>query len=267
MQKNYSNEDCYDILRIEYDCSWPEVRKSYKTLIQKWHPDRFTDDLEGKNTATSKIKELNLAYQQLENYYKEHGILPDLEYGQNEPELHSSMYSGEADNINADTKQQFNESCDYSSQPGKTYLRERYILVTVLVIVLAVIYTDFTSQLNSSKTSLKSKQQSDPKPAYNRQSNSRPVPEDSLLFLKDKNNAMKETPDDQSFFTYGATMGEVINSQGAPDIIDNNIWYYGKSEVHFKDGLVIKWKHDHNHPLHARVVVKNTIYNKHKLNK
>ena len=264
MQKSYSYEDCYEILRIEYGCSWAEVRKSYKSLIQKWHPDRFSDDLDGKNTATSKIKELNLAYQQLDNYYKEHGALPEMEYSQYEPELRSSMYAGETEIINEDTKQEVNDSCDFSSQPGKTYLRKRYILATILVIVLAANYTDFTTQSNSFKTSLRPKQHSDPKPAHGRQNNSRPAPEEPSLFLKDNNNAMYENMDDQSFFFFFSTMGKVINYQGAPDKIDNNIWYYGKSEVHFKDGLVIKWKHDHNHPLRARAIVTNTIYNDHK---
>jgi hypothetical protein len=63
------------------------------------------------------------------------------------------------------------------------------------------------------------------------------------------------------YFTYGATIGEVISVQGPPDRINSNIWYYGHSEVHFKDGVVVKWKHDFSHPLKARIKLKSTISN------
>ena len=43
------------------------------------------------------------------------------------------------------------------------------------------------------------------------------------------------------YFTYGDTPGKVYEVQGVPSKINGDIWYYGKSEVHFSKGRVSFW--------------------------
>ena len=54
----------YDILGISTTATNAEIKKAYKTLVKKYHPDVFDGD---KSVADSKIKQLNEAYEVLSN--------------------------------------------------------------------------------------------------------------------------------------------------------------------------------------------------------
>lgn len=54
------------------------------------------------------------------------------------------------------------------------------------------------------------------------------------------------------YFTYGSTLGEVVLIQGPPDKTIGDVWFYGESEIHFEDGLVIEWLRTANNPLKVR---------------
>ncbi len=54
----------YDILGISNTATNSEIKKAYKTLVKKYHPDVFEGD---KSVADSKIKQLNEAYEVLSN--------------------------------------------------------------------------------------------------------------------------------------------------------------------------------------------------------
>ena len=54
--------DYYSILGVERKASDEEVKKAYKTLAKKWHPDKNPDNQE---VATRKFKEVSEAYQVL----------------------------------------------------------------------------------------------------------------------------------------------------------------------------------------------------------
>ena len=53
--------DYYEVLEVSKDCSGAELKKSYRKLAMKYHPDRNPDDKE----AEEKFKEVNEAYQVL----------------------------------------------------------------------------------------------------------------------------------------------------------------------------------------------------------
>jgi len=53
--------DYYEVLEVSRDCSGTELKKSYRKLAMKYHPDRNPDDKE----AEDKFKEVNEAYQVL----------------------------------------------------------------------------------------------------------------------------------------------------------------------------------------------------------
>ena len=54
----------YEILGIPENATEKEIKKSYKALVKRYHPDVFQGD---KNLAENKIKELNEAYETLSN--------------------------------------------------------------------------------------------------------------------------------------------------------------------------------------------------------
>lgn len=77
--------DFYEILEVQRNATSAEIKKSYKKLAKKYHPDLNPDDKEAEN----KFKEINIAYEVLsdenkrENYdrYGEDGIKGDFSGG------------------------------------------------------------------------------------------------------------------------------------------------------------------------------------------
>ena len=56
-------KDFYEILGLKKGASDEEIKKAYKSLVKKWHPDRWVNGTdEEKRTAETKIKEINEAY-------------------------------------------------------------------------------------------------------------------------------------------------------------------------------------------------------------
>lgn len=69
-QKDFDNikdiNHYYSILGLSNDASIDEIKKAYKTLISKYHPDRFANlSVEFQEIAERKSKEINEAYSQL----------------------------------------------------------------------------------------------------------------------------------------------------------------------------------------------------------
>ena len=54
-----SQKDYYEILGVSKDATPEEIRKAYKKLAIKWHPDKHVDD---KKEAEEKFKEIAGAY-------------------------------------------------------------------------------------------------------------------------------------------------------------------------------------------------------------
>ncbi|NQV14864.1 J domain-containing protein [bacterium] len=54
------------------------------------------------------------------------------------------------------------------------------------------------------------------------------------------------------YFTTGSFVQEVINLQGAPDVILGNRWSYGEAFVQFDADTVIYWENDESNRLYAR---------------
>src|SRR4051794_31109881 len=69
-----SKKKYYDILGVSEDASETEIKKAYRKLALKWHPDRWVGKPESeKKVAEEKFKEINEA----------HGVLSDPKKRQN----------------------------------------------------------------------------------------------------------------------------------------------------------------------------------------
>ena len=55
--------DPFKVLHVEQGASGGEVRKAYRELARRWHPDRFADGPE-RMWAEQRMIEINLAYQE-----------------------------------------------------------------------------------------------------------------------------------------------------------------------------------------------------------
>lgn len=246
MEKSQSLKDCYDVLNINIDCNWDDLKKSYRRLIQKCHPDRFKDEND-KEVATKKLKDLNIAYKQLSNYYRKHGTLP---LSIPAPTEHNKNQSNRKKDTVPPAKK----------QPLQTQRKKTLPLVLIIIFIpvtgifiypnldsiVISFYDLFESQDKYQATKNKEPKKSNPVTSTYKTDEISPY-QDSFGNEQLTNTLKKEN----KFFTYGSTIGEVILIQGPPEKIEGEIWYYGESEVHFKDGLVIDWFRNSNNPLKA----------------
>ena len=64
--------DPYKVLGISQDASDEEIKKAYRALARKYHPDKYRDsDL--ADLASEKMKEINAAYEEIQNIRKNGG--------------------------------------------------------------------------------------------------------------------------------------------------------------------------------------------------
>lgn len=61
-KKNKKKMDYYTILDVTKAATADDIRKSYRKLALKWHPDRNKGDPDKENEAKKKFKEINEAY-------------------------------------------------------------------------------------------------------------------------------------------------------------------------------------------------------------
>lgn len=57
--------DPYEVLGVRRDASAADIKKAYRTLAKKYHPDNFTDANQ-RATAEEKMKEINAAYERIQ---------------------------------------------------------------------------------------------------------------------------------------------------------------------------------------------------------
>jgi len=52
----------YAVLGLKPGASLQEVKQQFKTLVRRWHPDRYTNDPQGKTEANDRLRVINNAY-------------------------------------------------------------------------------------------------------------------------------------------------------------------------------------------------------------
>ena len=58
VEKRYS-----ELLEVPIGASWAEVKESYRKLLNRYHPDRFSDNAEKQKVANNLVIQINEAYQ------------------------------------------------------------------------------------------------------------------------------------------------------------------------------------------------------------
>ncbi|MBN2443286.1 MAG: DnaJ domain-containing protein [Spirochaetales bacterium] len=67
LKKDYAN------LEVEFQAPFSEVKKSYKKLLTKYHPDRFANNPKKLKIATEISKKINQSFQLIRDYEKKRG--------------------------------------------------------------------------------------------------------------------------------------------------------------------------------------------------
>jgi deoxyribodipyrimidine photolyase len=64
----------FQTLEVSPGTSFTEVKKAYKEMVKKHHPDQFMQDPEKHQSATKKMKKINGAFRELAKYYKSKAV-------------------------------------------------------------------------------------------------------------------------------------------------------------------------------------------------
>lgn len=72
--------DPYSVLGVNRNASDDEVKKAYRELVKKYHPDRYTDEAM-KNLADDKLKQINAAYDEIQRMRQNKGGSSNSAYG------------------------------------------------------------------------------------------------------------------------------------------------------------------------------------------
>lgn len=245
----YSYKDCYKILGINPGCNWKELRRAYKSNIQKWHPDRFQDNSNEKKSAEIKITLINIAYSQFSKYYQEHAALPQIE------DTAVTQQTISTENKPRNTKPETDSNPDIKPKPKSNTQqtpvkksKSPVFFSLLILIVSASVYYLFAERSETvppQKTdtysrTLESTLYDNVEPANN--SDSIPPPK-----------TLPQTS--KTYFTIGSTIGEVLAAQGTPSRTNGNIWFYGESEVHFNNGKVLRWVRSNSNPLNIQLQI------------
>ena len=59
----------FSVLELTPEASLDEVKEAYRDLVKVWHPDRFAHDPKLQGKAQEKLKEINDAYQKLQEFF------------------------------------------------------------------------------------------------------------------------------------------------------------------------------------------------------
>jgi hypothetical protein len=61
----------YAILKVPFDAPFELIKKSYKTLLRQYHPDRFARDPQRFKTATEITQKINQSFQKIKAFEDE----------------------------------------------------------------------------------------------------------------------------------------------------------------------------------------------------
>jgi hypothetical protein len=229
--RDYSS--CYATLGVTPDTDWETLRARYRRLIGQWHPDRFSDDTAARAIAEERSKQITLAYQALDRFRRDHGVLPPIESA-------TRAVAERAPIPDADTTFKRPGSTAHSktaatdattNKLARPRQGSRHLVATALAVVIAAAY--LTYQHSEMWTF------SDPEPAQSAH--------DPNISPRARMNS--ENQAEPRGFSIGSTFGEVYAIQGVPSLTRGDVWHYGKSEVHFARGKVISWEEHPDNPL------------------
>lgn len=229
----------YKTLNAKPYCNVKELRKAYKIQIQKWHPDKHINDPTKKVFAEQKTIRVNQAYKHLLHQYRKFGqpVKPV-----NTIQKPKSVIIPTHKSDTAHTK----KAVKANDSPYKGYLPIFLpIFMTTLMIILYLNEAQESAEKNHVDTNLETAKSSI-------------QPNNSLSISSDAySDPSLSSEEELSFYTEGSSTKDVITVQGVPSEIKDNKWFYGKSEVHFKNGKVINWIRRPGYPLKARINLVN----------
>jgi len=218
----------YAVLGVTHGVEWKALRARYRRLIGQWHPDRFLGEAPERALAEERSKQITIAYQALERYYRDHGVLPPEKPATFSAETGAAPSNAGAAPEGAARPAKPAETTAAEPRPGRRPARHR-ALIALSALVVGVYgayrYSDGGIEEPSTIAAPQLPQVAAPEPQ---------PPE-----------SQRET----GVISAGSTLGDVYAIQGIPTSTEGDIWHYGKSSIRFANGKVASWTQHPDSPL------------------
>lgn len=224
--------DSFAVLGLSPDTDWETLRAHYRRLISQWHPDRFVADAATQKVAEERSKQITAAYKALESYHRDHGVLPPVQPAAVQAAARDSQGSeGDESERDGNLAESHASAEALNGVSPRRRGRRRRIVMTLVVLVAAA----YGAQrcIDAPSTSVRQIPQTtgdEPSVAH-------------------REGRLSERASAQRGISIGSTFGDVYAIQGIPTRTDGDVWHFGKSRIHFSQGLVVSWDEDPDFPL------------------
>ena len=245
---------CYRLFDVEPGVPLEEVKRAYRELVRVWHPDRFAHDPALQQRAQEKLKQINLAYEQICNRGVDEpfGRTASAETNSNDAKEYArSSGSDASSNSDADEK----DAAPH--QTSQTNWGRRFAQFAVTVVVITILKAAFSTNEDARSRNI-TYSAPYPQPTPTDQVSQSPATrikqqtENASGLVKDNEaeSPVTKTPEPDSsvarttggdFFTVGSTQDEVLAVQGTPQKFTESEFGYDYSTVYFAGGRVSSW--------------------------
>lgn len=273
---NTNYKKFYSILGVFQDDDWGTVRTAYKRQIRRWHPDHF-QDMDQRKIAEDKSKDINLAYQMLDDYFREFGSLPPEDTTRQEKttstgdQWPSHEYDAGPKHDEFSKSNHGQTSFHKSEQPRRAGYAKMIVVgvvVAIAYIMLEPLFTDSTDSHNAAETTLLGYQDSglaaDNFTPHQTESSAHAMASivdntgDAQTDWQVENKGMGFTPSSSlnsghpAIISVGSSKQDVLAIQGRPLRQTDTAWDYGLSRINFENGKVTGWHESPMNPLKVK---------------
>ena len=209
----------YRVLGSAPGCSWEELRRNYRHLVRRWHPDQRAASGEADALSDQRIKEITRAYRALSDYRRRHGALPGA------PRPGATV--ADTNTARQPPKAPPRHAAGVWPEPEPAPIRSPVGLVVLPALgALAVVAYLVAGGQDTSDAH-------DPSPVTASTATAEPTPPAAPL----------------SYVGLGSSMADVYRLHGRPSEEAGEIWYYGAAKVQFANQRVIGWERHPSFPL------------------
>ena len=231
-----SANECYRILGVTPGATPEQLKRAYRRLAKRWHPDRFANDPAARQVAEEGMKEVNAAYEVLRSIGASRQQEPRPSRGRPQPPP-PRPEPGDQQKREAHSTKPSNPP-----GPGAKASPRRYRIPTGAVIMALLAL----GRLNSNGFFHKWIGSGGPigqaaaawpgSAAYQ-------VPAQSAARARATAPAIsaQQPTTSGTCFSLGSTKAEVRAVQGSPDKSSDGAWTYGTSRVYFLFERVVAW--------------------------
>jgi hypothetical protein len=256
-----SLQDCYRILDLEMGATIEEVKRAYRELVRVWHPDRFVHDPVLQRKTQEKLKQINLAYEQI---CKNDAETPKPSPATDKTETSSTRSRSDYGESQASSSGSSSDETAAPQTPPQDFKEStfgsRFIRFAAFLIVVffAKLFVSALTQPTHQSVSRLPYIPATPYPAPIAPAPTltpKPTTVPSVVAKTQEQEEVNHTTthEGDKTFTVGSSKSQVYAVQGPPKQIGDTQWGYEYSTVYFQNGSVSGW-HDPSKILRARLV-------------